>query len=98
MTSNCSWGGNQKMWNTIQITWDDCQIVEEIETIVNGGGGYVDAINTIHVDKKTRFIELTVILNGDRFKQTKEVKDISLSVDDIKSTINEIKRLVKVKV
>lgn len=68
------------------FTWDDVALLQEI---IQAGGRAEDVFK--HPEKKKRFITLWCKVKGyDETKQTKEVKDVKITAQDVEMVIKEV--------
>jgi hypothetical protein len=85
------WNDTDDTWNGIPLKWNDVLIAIEIENLVSTGLSYVQSIGKLEDKKQKRFVELTVLINNlDIYNGKKELKDITLTADNIKLTVDTI--------
>ena len=102
MTKLCPiWGFTNVLWKDANWTWSECQIVEELVELLQRPG--VDATTLIQPwlvepwnpykggeTRKKRLIRLICKIKGQEFDESKELKDINVSVDDIKLIVKSV--------
>jgi hypothetical protein len=85
------WNDTDDTWNGIPLKWNDVLIAIEIENLVSTGLSYVQSIGKLEDKKQKRFVELTILINNlDIYNGKKELKDITLTADNIKLTVDTI--------
>lgn len=85
------WNDTDDTWNGIPLKWNDVLIAIEIENLVSTGLSYVQSIGKLEDRKQKRFVELTILINNlDIYNGKKELKDITLTADNIKLTVDTI--------
>jgi len=94
------WSGVNQTWSEIQIKWSDVFLIQELLDEIISGGDAISAFQKLPTEKKRRFIELTVLVNGqDTYNSKKLVNtDIKLSAHHIKTTIIEIMKKVNIEI
>lgn len=83
-----------------RYTWDDCALVREIlprpdgegEVIIRGRGPDDDYVHPLFQDekKKKRLIKLIYKTQGKVLKEEKEIKEIKVTVKDVKILAKEV--------
>ena len=67
------------------FTWDDVALLQELAA---AGHGYQDVLKD--KKKKKRFITLLCKVKGyDKYKETKEVKDYTVTIEDVELVLKE---------
>jgi len=87
------WGSTQFKWKDAKWKWSECRLVEEIITSVisvGPGGSLARPWEQWEEPKKRRFIYLTCKIKGKEYDRTKEVKDIKISVDDVRLVVKAV--------
>ena len=85
------WNDTDDTWNGIPLKWNDVLIAIEIENLVSTGLSYVQSIGKLEDKKQKRFVELTILINNlDIYNGKKELKDITLTAENIKLTVDTI--------
>ena len=85
------WNDTDDTWNGIPLKWNDVLIAIEIENLVSTGLSYVQSIGKLEDKKQKRFVEQTILINNlDIYNGKKELKDITLTADNIKLTVDTI--------
>ena len=94
------WGNTDIKWKNSNWTWAECRLVEEIIQEFEHVG--IDASKMMQEEetfmpfwmkdnvKKKRLIRLICKIKKEEFDETKEVKDIKISIDDIKLTVKVV--------
>ena len=92
------WGDNEIIWNDNPYTWDDVALVEEVVNEVQEEaqrrGGMVDDdyVHPLFRDenKKKRLVKLIYKTQGKVLKEEKEIKEIKVTVKDVKILAKEV--------
>jgi len=93
------WDDGNICWNDNPYCWDDVCLAEEV--LEEAGGGitgdgkvtdWMQGYEKLDEPKKRRFITLVGKVKGEKdiFKDKKEVKDVNISIKDIKLTVSEV--------
>ena len=71
------------------FTWDDVALLQELADAVGGGHrNYQEVLKD--EKKKKRFITLLCKVKGyDKYKETKEVKDYTITIEDVELVLKE---------
>ena len=81
-------------WGTLNITWGDYQLVEEVaEVIEKGGGGgrYLKDYFDKDKEKKKRFIRLICRIKGEKvYDEKKEIGSVEIKVEDAELIIERV--------
>ena len=89
-----AWDNGGICWNENPFCWDDVTIVVELVggKVIKTDEGWLGAYEKLDEPKKKRFITLVGKVKGetDIFKDRKQVKDIKVSVKDIKLTVEAV--------
>jgi hypothetical protein len=97
-----AWDNGGICWDNNPFCWDDVALVREILEEVTGGGkvigtdeGWHDAYEKLDEPKKKRFITLVGKVKGEKdiFKDRKKVKDVQISVSEIKLTVSKVLKI-----
>jgi len=71
------------------FTWDDVALLLEIAAAVQGGHKHDGVLKD--EKKKKRFITLLCKVKGyDKYKETKEVKDYQITIEDVELVLKEV--------
>ena len=90
------WDDGEICWNDNPYCWDDVCLVQEVVGGGSAGEGKVtdwnEGYQKLSEPKKRRFITLVGKVKGetDIFKDKKEVKDVKISIKDIKLTVSTV--------
>ena len=79
-------------WDTANFTWEEKQIIWELATLIEGGGGaFIEEIYKYDAEKKKRLISLTLKLYGDTITESKqkEIKQYKITAKDIKLVVDK---------
>ena len=69
--------------------WDDCALIIELITILQGGGSPIDYLEK-DKKKKKQFIKILCQVQGKEYKETKEVHKTKIFIKDIKLVAKEV--------
>jgi len=86
-------------WGTLNITWGDYQLVEEVAEVIKKGGGGGGYLKDYFKDKekKKRFVHLICRVKGEKvYDEKKEIEDIEIKVEDVELVINEVLGKIRV--
>jgi hypothetical protein len=85
------WSQANVKWNEANWTWDDCLLSEEIISEVNKGGAVLpdgrypwEEKWDKDPEKKKKIIKLICKVKQEEYIESKEVKNIKISIDDVK--------------
>ena len=82
------WNNANFAWETNPFTWDDVALLQELADAVGGGRNYQEVLKD--KKKKKRFITLLCKVKGyDKYKETKEVKDYTVTIEDVELVLKE---------
>jgi len=81
-------------WDTFCHMWDDC-------ILIIGGAGQPPEVafatyKKLDKKQKKRIIKVIVWLKGERFEDSKEIKDYEVTVDDIKMLLEKYQHKEKI--
>ena len=85
-----TWNNANIIWNDNPYTWDDIALVEEI---IKGGRVTDDEyVHPLFQDekKKKRLVKLIYKTQGKVLKEEKEIKEIKITVKDVKILAKEV--------
>jgi hypothetical protein len=90
------WGSTDVRWKDANWLWSECQLVEEIISIIGQGG--VDASKIAEElwrdekdrEKKKRFIRLICKVKNETYNEEKEVKDFKIKIEDVKLVVRAV--------
>ena len=89
-----TWNSANFTWNDNPYTWDDVALVEEVIDEIQRRGGMVDDdyVHPLFQDekKKKRLIKLIYKTQGKVLKEEKEIKEIKVTVKDVKILAKEV--------
>lgn len=91
--SNFAWSANPfPNQSKNPFTWNDCALVTEIVEELKKGGGSFSGLSGIWDDKrkKKRFIKLLCRVQGEEYRETKEVLDCKITVKDVELVVKEV--------
>jgi hypothetical protein len=90
------WGNANFAWNTNPFpnqssnpfTWDDVALLQELAAAAGGGRNYQEVLKD--KKKKKRFITLLCKVKGyDNYKEKKEVRDYTITIEDVELVLKE---------
>jgi hypothetical protein len=91
------WGSTDVLWKNANWTWGENQIVAEIVTFIGTG---IDASKLYEEEygpswmkeesKKKRLIHLICKVKGESYDETKEVKNVKITIDDIRLVVKTV--------
>lgn len=89
-----TWDNADFAWNDNPYTWDDVALVKEVVEEIQRKGGMVDE-DYVHPlfkeeEKKKRLIKLIYKTQGKVLKEEKEIKEIKVTVKDVKILAKEV--------
>jgi len=95
-----TWNGSNWCWDESIVDertfcWDDVNLIMKISG--NGIPSYRKRINSLKKEEKDRFITLVCKVKG--YSESREQKmkvEVNLTVDDIKLTIDEVMKSIKI--
>ena len=89
--ANITWSDNSIIWNSNLFTWDEVQLVEEIQKIIRGGN-FDEEIYKYDAEKKRRLIKLILKVHGDTITESKkrEIKQYKIKAKDIRIVVKEV--------
>jgi len=87
--ANFAWDGNPFLNQSRNpFTWDDVALFQELADAVGGGRNYQEVLKD--KKKKERFITLLCKVKGsDKYKETKQVKDYTVTIEDVELVLKE---------
>lgn len=89
-----TWNSANFAWNDNPYTWDDVALVEEAVEEVQRRGGMVDDdyVHPLFRDenKNKRLVKLIYKTQGKVLKEEKEIKEIKVTVKDVKILAKEV--------
>jgi len=93
---NCTWSEISIDWNLIDFVFSEswCEIVEIVQT-----GGPTSAYRIEEIvgrENVRKLIHLLCMVNGTEYLETKERKDVIITINDMKSILNHVNN-IKVK-
>ena len=90
-------------WGTLNITWGDYQLVQEVADVIEDGIGTKSRrereglLKKLDKDKKKRFIHLICRIKGEKvYDEKKEVEDMEIKIQDAELVINEVLGKIRV--
>ncbi len=93
------WEESNFAWETASgdgFTWDDFVLIQEIAEIIESQGDSGDwkkGLSDLPDEKKKRLVRLIMRRKGIKlYDESKEVKEISTKVDDVKLIISEVNK------
>lgn len=99
-TANFTWNDAPTDKSLDRYTWDDCALVQQIlprpdeegEVIIRGRGPDEEYVHPLFQDekKKKRLIKLIYKTQGKVLKEEKEIKEIKVTVKDVKILAKEV--------
>lgn len=98
-TANFTWNTAPTDRNKNRYTWDDVALVQQIlprpddgEVVIRGRGPDDDYVHPLFQDekKKKRLIKLIYKTQGKVLKEEKEIKEIKVTVKDVKILAKEV--------
>ena len=69
--------------------WNDCALIIELINVMQGGGSHTDYFDQ-KPEKKKKFIKILCKIEGIEYKETKEVKDYQITIEDIELVLKEV--------
>jgi hypothetical protein len=78
--------------SSFPYTWDDVALIEELVEATGGGMIVEPVVDALEKEKKKKLIRLIMKRKGIKvYDESKEVKNINIHIDDIKTIIEEAK-------
>ena len=92
MATAITWDNANFKWNDNPHTWDEVQLVEELEQLVRGGGDFIEEIYKYDTNKRNKLIKLTLKVQGNTITESKkrEIKQYKIKAKDIKLVVKEV--------
>ena len=92
MPTLIKWEDADFKWNNNTFTWDEIQLVEEIQEIIQGGGDFDEEIYKYDASKRRKLISLTLKVYGDTIteKKQKEIKQYKIKAEDIRLVVKKV--------
>jgi hypothetical protein len=86
MATILTWDNANFKWDSNPYTWDEVVLVREIA----GAGPDYQKVFDAAPEKKKKFIKIMCKVQGTEYKETKEVKDVSIRIKDVELVVNEV--------
>ena len=85
------WNDANIIWNNNPYTWDEVQLVEEIQKIIRGGN-FDEEIYKYDTEKKRRLVKLILKVHGNTITESKrkKIKQYKIKASDIKITVEKV--------
>ena len=92
MSTPITWDKANVIWSNNSFTWDEVQLVEELEQLVRGGGGFTEEIYKYNDEKRNKLINLTLKIYGNTITESKkrEIKQYKIKAKDIKIVVKKV--------
>ena len=92
MSTPITWDKANVIWSNNSFTWDEVQLVEELEQLVRGGGDFTEEIYKYNDEKRNKLINLTLKIYGNTITESKkrEIKQYKIKAKDIKLVVKEV--------
>ena len=92
MSTPITWNNANIIWSNNSFTWDEVQLVEELEQLVRGGGDFIEEIYKYDTNKRNKLIKLTLKVQGNTITESKkrEIKQYKIKAKDIKLVVKEV--------
>ena len=84
-----TWDTANFLWNNNPYTWDEVVLIQELATARAAGDDYMGIING-SPEKKKKFVKILCKVNNTEYKETKEVKEVNIRIQDVDLVINEV--------
>lgn len=101
------WDDEIETWSDTLFTWSDCIIIDELIPPSGNGGisdiwplwatGNLDKLNDTDKKKKKRLITLITYIKENKIIEEKEIKDMTISIEDVKMVKKELNKFIKFK-
>ena len=86
MATIFTWDNANFNWDTNRYTWDEVVLIRELAS----AGEDFPSIFRESPEKKKKFIKLKCKVEGVEYKENKEVKDVSIRIQNIKLVADEV--------
>lgn len=105
---NYTWGTMDQPWGQISFTYSDLWLLQEVKEIVVSGGNHrrkgrsldpkekEKIFKKIGEEKTKKFIKLICFVEGQEYRESKQIKDLDISVAKINSYMTEISNRISV--
>jgi len=89
MATILTWNTANVAWNSNTFTWEEVILVEELAGARAAGEDPMGIFKETP-EKKKKFIKILCKVQGTEYKENKEVKDISIRIQDVDLVINKV--------
>jgi hypothetical protein len=102
-----TWDSMETSWDEIDFLYNESWFVlSEAETIIGGGAG-ISRVSRVRKakdvykrlgdrEKVKKLVRVVCKVKGYEFDETKEIKDVKITLKDIKETIVEVKKHIRI--
>ena len=84
-----TWDTANFLWNNNPYTWDEVILVQELAKARAAGDDYMGIFRE-SPEKKKKFVKILCKVQGTNYEENKEVKDISIRIQDVDLVVNEV--------
>ena len=92
MSTPITWNNANIVWSNNSFTWDEVQLIEELQQLIRGGGDFTEEIYKYDNKKRNKLINLTLKIYGNTITESKqkEIKQYKIKAKDIKLVVKEV--------
>jgi hypothetical protein len=84
-----TWDTANFLWNNNPYTWDEVILVQELAKARAAGDDYMGIFRE-SPEKKKKFVKILCKVQGTNYEENKEVKDISICIQDVDLVVNKV--------
>lgn len=86
MATVFTWDNANFSWDSNPYTWDEVVLIREIA----GAGADYQKVFETSPEKKKKFIKILCKVQGTEYKESKEIRDVSIRIQDVDLVVNEV--------
>ena len=86
MSTTLTWDTANVAWDNNSFTWDEVVLVQELKA---AGDDYMGIFKETP-EKKKKFIKILCKVEGIEYKESKEVNDVDIRIQDVELVIDKV--------
>ena len=98
IVTKIKWNESNFLWNSNPYTWDEVQLVQEIEQELDGDSSETNVakiVDELPKEKKEKLIHLVMRKKGIKvYDKMKTTKDVAITAKDVKLLIKDVKAFI----
>jgi len=98
IVTKIKWNEANFLWNSNPYTWDEVQLVQEIEQELDGDSSessVAKIVDELPKEKKEKLIHLVMRKKGIKvYDKMKTTKDVAIAAKDVKLLIKDVKAFI----